>query len=61
MNPDRTEAPVEGDATPPPLGFTLPLWMGAFAAMLWGMYVLFNRRTPDRPPPPTDPPRNPHA
>jgi cytochrome c-type biogenesis protein CcmH/NrfF len=42
-------------ASDPPLAFTLVLWVGAFAAVTWGMMVLFGRR-PGHPPPGSEPP-----
>jgi hypothetical protein len=42
----RTEAPEAppGVASPPPFGFTVVLWLGAFFAIAWGFRVLFAPR-----------------
>lgn len=47
-----TEPPAElpdGVASPPPLGFTLVIWMGALSIVLWAMLFLFRRRVPRTP------------
>lgn len=41
------DARTQGDATPIPQAFFWSLWVGVFFVMLWGMLVLFRRRTPD--------------
>jgi hypothetical protein len=50
MDQERTEIPPAPTdvASPPPLGFTIVLWLGAFFTIAWGFQVLFARR--DRPP-----------
>lgn len=43
-------------ASPPPAGFVVVVWIGAFSAMVWMMFLLFGRRlgTPERPEPRSD-------
>ena len=31
-------------ASPPPAGFVVVVWIGAFSALLWMMFLLFGRR-----------------
>lgn len=50
---ERTERPahrVDGEASPIPPGLFWALWVGAFAAVLWGMLVLFGRKGRSRHP-----------
>ncbi len=58
----RTEIPDPGPgaATPPPIVFTVVLWMGAFFAIAWGFRVLFIRLSQGRPLPEEEG-RSPHA
>lgn len=60
MDDARTEADpepppaMEGEASPPPLLFTLVIWSGAFSVVLWSMLMLFGNRgfRQSRPPEP---------
>lgn len=40
-----------GEASPPPLGLLIVVWMGAFSVLLWTMMFLFRARLRPAPEP----------